>query len=261
MAFRRAFSSLGCPALGLDDVLALARAHGYDGIELRTLEGTTDLPSVLQRRLGSPVDRRPDLVPPVVALDASLRLVDGTPADRAGLLALAPWAESLGVHHLRVFDGGKAGAAGEFARAASTVAWWREERRRHGWQVDLMVETHDSLFTADAVLRLVAAFPGIKILWDAHHTWKQGGEGPRETWRKIREHVVHVHIKDSVARPSDGLPYTYVPPGEGEFPAADLLAVLRREFGGVVSLEWERYWHPAIPPLEVALAAAARHGW
>lgn len=264
MAFRRAFSTLGCPDLSLDAVLALARAHGYDGVEVRALDGSLDLPEILQRNHGTPAAlaaKKPGLVPPVVALDASMRLIDPAPQDRNDLLALATWAESLGVRFIRVFDGGKAADAAEFARAAETLRWWRDERQRHGWQVDLMVETHDSLFTADAILRFVQALPGIKILWDSHHTWKQGGEMPLDTWRKIRAHVVHVHVKDSVSRPDDKLPYTYVPPGEGEFPATELLATLHREFDGVVSVEWERYWHPALAPLGVVLAAANRNGW
>jgi sugar phosphate isomerase/epimerase len=98
-------------------------------------------------------------------------------------------------------------------------------------------------------------------LWDSHHTWKRGGEDPVATWAAIAPHVVHVHVKDSVSRPSAKHPYTYVVPGSGEFPAAPLMDCLRREFSASVSLEWERQWHPYLSPLDEALTAATRNGW
>lgn len=264
MAYQRAFSTLGCPDLTLAQVMDLAVKHDYTGMELRMLSGSFDLPACLQQAYGTPEKLAHELQGrgvSVVALDASMRLVDPAPADREALLALVPWAEALGVPHLRVFDGGSRANEEELKRAAATFQWWREQRSSRRWQVDLMVETHDSLLTAAAIKRLLAACPGVKLLWDAHHTWRQGGEDPLTTWRQIGRDVVHIHVKDSVSRPDDGLPYTYVPPGEGEFPASALLAVLRREFQGVVSLEWERHWHPKLAPLPTALLAATRHGW
>jgi sugar phosphate isomerase/epimerase len=82
------------------------------------------------------------------------------------------------------------------------------------------------------------------------------------TWRAIRGHVVHVHVKDSVSVPSARHPFSYVLPGEGEFPMTPLKAELRAaNFSGPVSLEWERMWHPYLPPLDEALTVAAARGW
>jgi sugar phosphate isomerase/epimerase len=131
-----------------------------------------------------------------------------------------------------------------------------------GWRVDVMIETHDALTTAAAIRRLLAVVPDAAILWDSHHTWKKGGEDPVVTWRAIRGHVVHVHVKDSVSVPSARHPFSYVSPGEGEFPMTPLMAELRAaNFPGPVSLEWERMWHPYLPPLDEALTVAAARGW
>jgi hypothetical protein len=32
-------------------------------------------------------------------------------------------------------------------------------------------------------------------------------------------------------------------------------------YAGVVSLEWERHWHPSLPPIRAALAAAVQAKW
>jgi sugar phosphate isomerase/epimerase len=264
MSYIRCFSTLGCPELGLEEIFALAARHGIAAIELRALAGSIDLAHVLAGEFGTPerlaeiVRQRPQRI---VALDASLRLINGKAEDREQLAALAPWAEALGVRWLRVFDGGSKADDAELADAKATVAWWRELRARNGWRADIMVETHDSLFTAAAIQRFAAVAPGTAILWDSHHTWKRGGEDPVVTWQAVKALVVHIHVKDSVNRPSEGHAYTYALPGAGEFPMAALRVYLEKEFTGCVSLEWEKLWRPSLAPLEDALSAAERNAW
>ena len=260
-----AFSSLGCPDLTLEATLALAARHRIDAVELRTLGGTVELPAYFAAEFGTPAvlaERVRSSGVRIAAFDASLHLVGATPAEREQLVAFGPWAEALGVKWLRVFDGGKKADPAELVEAVAVLRWWEELRRERGWQANLMVETHDSLFSAAAIQRLVKVAPGIAILWDSHHTWKKGGEDPVATWQAIRGSVVHVHVKDSVSVPSARHPFTYVLPGDGEFPIAPLLAALRADgFAGPVSLEWEKMWHPYLPPLDEALATAAARGW
>ena len=261
----RCFSSLGCPDFSLGETLALATKHGVDAVELRALGGTVELPPYLAAQFGSPAALAEKLRGEkirVVALDTSFKLVGGAAGDREKFLAYVPWAEGFGVPRLRVFDGGQAADEAELTQAAETVNWWRALRRERGWRVDIMVETHDSLFTAAAIRRLHAVAPGAAILWDSHHTWKRGGEDPVATWRTIRDSVVHVHVKDSVSVPSARHPFTYVLPGAGEFPIAPVLAALRADkFAGPVSLEWEKFWHPYLAPLDEALRTAAEQRW
>ena len=262
MSYLRAFSTLGCPEAPLGDALALAQQHHLDGVELRSLGGTVDLPAYFAKKFVSPAQllaQRP--AARIFVLSTSLKLIGSTRAAREAFLQFVPWAEALGVPHLRVFDGGSALDAAELAEAAATLEWWRELRAEQGWQTDMIVETHDTLFTAEKIGRLVAFAPGTAILWDTHHTWKKGGEDPVVTWRAIAPHVAHVHVKDSVSAPSARHPYTYVLPGEGEFPMPPLRGVLQAEFTGCVSLEWEKMWHPYLPSLEEALTVAAQRGW
>lgn len=264
MPYRRCISTLGCPDLSLEQVLALARRHALDAVELRALAGSIDLPSVFSADGNTPArlaERLRNESVAIVALDTSLRLAANTPGDRADFLRFLPWAEALGVRWLRVFDGGRAGDLGTHRAMAETVAWWREQKQAHGWRADLMVETHDTLCTAAAIRQFLSLSPDTAILWDAQHTWRIGGEDPSLTWRAIAPHVVHVHVKDSVSRPSAHHPFTYVLPGSGEFPMAPLRAALRQEFAGTVSLEWEKLWHPYLPSLDDALSAAHAGWW
>jgi sugar phosphate isomerase/epimerase len=261
----RTFSTLGCAELDLRAVATLAHRYGVSCVEIRALGGTTDLPRWLAHTYYTPVAWRAalDLLNlTVCAFGTSFRLIDGKFEDRAALLAYVPWAEAAGVPWLRVFDGGQAGDATEIARAAEVLAWWREERRCHGWNVDLMVETHDAFVTLSRLRAFISAVPDVAVLWDCHHTWKKGREDPVATWREFGSRIVHIHVKDSISRPSAHHPFTYILPGEGEFPLAPLLVELKSsDYRGALSLEWERLWHPYLPPLETALTNAAVIRW
>jgi sugar phosphate isomerase/epimerase len=258
----RAFSTLGCPGLGLEGVLGLARAHAIPAVEVRVLEGSLDLPAYFAGRGDSPAAISAVVAASgvrVVALCTSLRLMDGSDADVDTFLDFAPWAEALGVPWLRVFDGGRSASGPELDRAAAVLARWRALRAARGWKTDIAVETHDALSGAAAIGRFRAAVPGVGILWDTHHTWANGGESPAVTWPAIRPGVVHMQVKDS--RPADGGGRRYVLPGTGDFPMATLRAALGSGYTGAVSLEWERQWHPELPPLEEALLSASSRSW
>jgi sugar phosphate isomerase/epimerase len=265
VSYLRAFSTLGCPELSLEEVLRLAEHHQIAGIELRVLEGNLDLPTYFSRHFQTPAQaaqcvhtRRTQ----ILALDTSFQLSDADDGARVDLLKFVPWAEAMKAPRLRVFDGGKTASGEELECAAATVRWWRALRRKNSWTTDLMIETHDSLFTTKAIRQFLALVPDAGILWDAHHTWKHGGEDPVATWRAIKDNVVHVHVKDSVSRPSARHPYTYVLPGGGEFPAAGLIEILKTDsYAGPVSLEWERLWHSYLPSLDSALVTANRAHW
>ena len=265
MPLARCCSSLGCPERSLDELLVLAETHGLDAVELRALGGTVDLAAYLAAHYGAPAALAARLARTpvrVAGFNAGLKLAAPSEAERAQLVALAPWAEAAGVPWLRVFDGPVLDGADGLTRAVATLRWWEDLRRRQGWRVRLMVETHDTLVTGEAVRRLLAAAPGTAILWDAHHTWRKGGEDPLATWAAIRADVVHVHVKDSVPVPSARHPFTYVLPGDGGFPMGPLRARLGADgFGGCVSLEWELLWHPYLPPLEEALRVARERAW
>jgi sugar phosphate isomerase/epimerase len=251
-AMKRCFSTLGCAELGLDEVIALAWRHKIDVIELRALGGTLDLPGYFSDEFCTPDKLAKHILTagvPVTALDTSLMLNGSTDLEWMETIeAFLPWAEAMGGVDLRVFDGSKTNDETSTTIMADRVDWWQQLRARSGWQSDIMIEIHDSLFTAAANLALIAKAPAARILWDSHHTWKRGGEDPVTTWRAIATHVVHIHVKDSISMPSARHPFTYVLPGEGEFPTGPIMELLGKEYAGVVSLEWEKLWHPYLPP-------------
>lgn len=263
MPLSHCISTLGCPALDVEQTLDFAHRHQLDGVELRSLVHRIDLPQLFAERYGSPdalAATVADHPVRIVSLDTSLQLFANQPVDRAELLNFVPWAEALGVPWLRVFDGGTS-VAQDIAVAEDTMQWWREAKATHGWNVDLMVETHDALIDAAAIERLQKTCPGTAILWDTHHTWKMGGEAVGATWERIAPHVVHLHVKDSTPEPGPVHPFTFALPGEGDFPMRELRDAVGDGFKGMAALEWEVHWHPELPALETALTTARNNQW
>lgn len=262
------YSSLGAPAATLPELFGWAADHGLAGVELRTVEGSVDMPTILARAPGGPAGVRAAAAAQglrVSGLDTSFKLYGWKDEDWASLLAWAEAAEAVGAPALRVFDGGAVGeipGRAEQATAAAFLHRWRAERASRGWQVEVAIETHDVLVTIAArdALRQVAG--PVPWLWDTHHTWKKGGEDLLVSWVDMRDDALAVHIKDSIPVPSARHPFTYVTPGAGEFPARTILAELEQaHFPGWVVFEWERQWHPYLDPVEQALPALATAGW
>ncbi|NDV62267.1 TIM barrel protein [Puniceicoccales bacterium CK1056] len=263
------FSSLGCPELGLEEIVKLAQQYDLSRLELRTVEDRVDLPELFKGRYGNAETLSrylSDEGMSVVALDASLKLVGNTPSDRDEFLKFMEWADALGAPNVRIFDGGsftpELGEA-DMEAALETISWWRGEQAGNGWKADIMVETHDCLTATRAVQQLQAALSDpVRILWDTHHTWKKADEKIEDTWAALKEWIPHVHVKDSISEPSARHPFTYVMLGDGEFDLASTVDLLRGEaFQGTVSIEWERKWHPYLPPLGDALKRARELGW
>lgn len=263
------FSTLGCPELSLVETADLAREFHIPHLELRALENSIDLPSLLTSFPGGWSGALDFLhaqnVSPRI-LGTSLKLIGNTEEQWNELLAFAELAQDLEAPWLRVFSGGTWGVpltSEDFDTAAASIGRWRQMRARHNWRTDLLVETHDS-FSASAPCRRLLDLLDLPVsfLWDSHHTWRLGGEAPSESWSVLAPHVRHVHVKDSIGVPSARHPFTYVLPGEGEMPLQEVFDILSRDsFVGTVSLEWEKMWHPYLPPLSTALAACRERGW
>lgn len=265
--FLTCFSTMGCTELTLPQVLAVADHFAIDCLELRSLENRIDLPAYLAGLPGGLAAVRSTLARhPTRVLGTSFKLVGDTEAGRTALLAFAGLAEQLGTPYLRIFGGGTWGTAltdDNYRQAVEVLNWWQKEKKKNDWQTEILIETHDAFSASPPFLRLFELLGRTHpIIWDSHHTWRLAGERPVDTWKQLKPHTRHVHIKDSVLKPSVRHPYTYVLPGTGEMPAREVLDLLRRDkFSGAVSLEWEKMWHPYLPPLEEALTACQKEGW
>lgn len=254
--FPLGFSTLGCPDASLSEALSLCHRFGMDFLELRALEGKLDLPEFLAAERVVEECRKANVAARVVG--SSFLLSKHTADSVPKLWATCAWASAIGAQYVRVFAGGKwpivpDNAGEELARAL--LKEFSHRKDAEGWTCDLALETHDSLSSARSCRAFLDHIETpLAILWDTHHTWRLGGETPAESWDILGPHVVHLHVKDSSSIPSGKQSYTDSLPGAGEYPAEELMTVLSHAPTTLgISLEWERKWHPELPPLEDAL--------
>ena len=263
------FSTLGCPELSLPQICELLSEFNLHELELRAADGRIDLPQWAvdtgwsQSRAAALMAQH-DVHFRVAG--SSFKIVGNNEKSRLEMLAFCEWANAWGARYVRAFGGGTWGKAltdADYEQGAQTVAWWQQEKKQRGWRIELLLETHDAFSASRPCRDLVARLPEpIGIIWDTHHTWRRSGEAPRDSWALLSPWIRHVHVKDSISKPSAQHPYTYVLPGDGEMPLGQIVEILsEHQFTGTVSLEWERLWYPDLPPLREALARMQAQPW
>jgi len=265
------FSTLGCPSWGLQRVLDVAGREGYDGVELRFLENDDALwsrPELSGSGLAETRRRLRDAGLVVSCVDTRSFFHDPDPSARAKArdeaLRSLELAGQLGAPGIRVFgDRVQAGADLDATRGwiVEAVQGLAEAGARTGTEV--WIESHGDFARAAETLSILELVPSraAGVVWDPANAFEAAGEPPAEGRRVLGGRIRHVHLKDVAhARAADGAAvWKPVLVGDGEFPAAEVLAVLHRSgYEGFVSFEWEKRWYPSIEEPEVALPRFAR---
>ena len=252
-----AFSTLGCPGWSLEQVTGAARDYGYEGVELRLLDGNVvppDLPQSERQRVkrafqGAGV--------PIVCLDTSSRFTSPDPAERRAqedsVRQYLEMATELEAPMIRIFGGNLPEGVSEqqgvefLAESLNRLA---PDAERAG--VTIALETHDAFSAGKLVADVMSRVPSpwVAPLWDTHHPYRMG-ETVEETWGYIGERMVHAHVKDASKKPEGG--WQLVLLGEGEVPVKEAIRTWARHgYDGFVCVEWEKKWHPEIEEPEVA---------
>lgn len=255
-----AFSTLACPDWTLPQMMGAAVAFGYDGIELRSVEGQLELDKLAafsSERLPEIRRQLQDHALAIVGIgtsctfhtsDAHLRslAIDST-------VRMAELASALGAPAIRVFgDRIQPGVSRD-----ETVNWIAEglstlTDRLDGTGVSVWLETHGDFTSANALTSILqkADRPSIGLIWDPVNQFVENGSFSLLP-PHLAQRVQHVHIKD-VIRTDLGAKYAL--PGQGSFPLSELIAVLRHmPTVQCISFEWEKLWHPELAVPEIAL--------
>lgn len=252
-----AYSTLGSPNWTWDEILDGARRYGYAGIELRLCAGEIDLIKAEPFATGQYAALRAQMAAQgvsVACLGSSCRLHEAPekPEQMAHARAYIELAAALGAPYVRVFPD-RLPPDRPQEESFQLIAAGLDELAAYGasYGVSVLVETHGDLIASHLVTAVMSrvTHPCAGLLWDAHHTWRFGGETPSYTWSQVAQWVRHLHLKDSRTTDSG---YRYTLFGEGEYPAAELLGLLAG-YDGWIALEHELKWHPDLEPPEVAL--------
>ena len=256
-----AFSTLGCPNWGLDQIASAAQLYGYDAVELRAIGGELDLlnrPELQPGEIEANRRRLEEQGLPVCCVDTSCRFDSPDPDERRGNVENAvrhsELATAVGATLIRIFpDKIQPGSNREETRD-NIAACLGEVAERGPTGVRVGLETHGDFARGHQAAEIVALadHPNVVLIWDVANSIA-AGDSIEEAAREVTPYLAHVHLRD--ARAVNGAEHWFpVLAGTGHVSFSEAVAALETlRYDGYVSFEWEKYWHPEIEEPEVAL--------
>jgi sugar phosphate isomerase/epimerase len=245
----------------MPQIISIAVAEGYDGIELRFVQGEDSLwklPVFSGKELALTKRALSDQALTISCLDTSCRFHSPDPAERGRWISegkrMADLAAELGAPGLRVFgDTIQPGAD-----RTSTQSWIAESIRElaeiaAARGVEIWIENHGDFAAAGETAAILkqAGSPKLGVVWDPANSFVATEERPADGAARLGVAIRHVHIKD-LRRDRHG--WNYVLTGEGTFPFLELKAALHDlQYDRFLSFEWEKKWHPEIAGADIAL--------
>ena len=249
-------NTLGAPGWDLETTSRNARDYGYDGVDLRLLDGDVITLDAVRSNKGRIKTLFPPDELPVTVLATSVRLATRDAQVRKATLEEAQqWidlAAELRVPVIRFFAARNPPELDLEAsiQAVGEMLALLADHAAHA-AVRIGVETHDEFASAHTVARAlqVAPQPAVGAVWDMWHT-NRVGETPQQAIQELGNRVINVHLKDA-RRTADGWQLALL--GDGDIPVKDGLRELKqRGYADYISVEWEKKWHPEIAEPEVA---------
>lgn len=256
-----AFSTLACPSWDWHTILNRAYEYGYSGLELRGVKGQLDLTQCAEfapDQLDLTLQELRDHQLQVVVLGASAKMHETDPTRLQQHLDEArrfvDLAQQLGAKYVRVFpdkfppDQTRQATLDRITTGLSKLGEYAGMR-----DVGIVLETHGDVTDIDTLSHImqVVNLPNVGIIWDVSHVYIAHGQPPADVYQALGEYIFHVHLKDCIPA-ENGVQYVLL--GEGIVPIRETLEVLtKNSFGGYISFEWEKLWHPKIADPDIAL--------
>jgi len=257
-----AFMTLGCPNWDLDTICKRGRDYGYDGVDFRGYLDTLDITllPMFTTHAAETLQRLNDAGLEVSAISSSITVC--VPEKHKGNLEEARRtivaAHALHSSNVRIFGGGDLDSHNRQELAAIGRECIEDILALDG-ALDLhwLFETHDHWVKASDCRLLLDSIPdpAFGAIWDMGHTYRIGGEAPRDTFAALKGRVGYTHIKDAVYDPTDPKAmedgWHYVLPGTGELPLAESIGLLKENgYDGWLQFEHEKRWVPNLPEPE-----------
>jgi sugar phosphate isomerase/epimerase len=200
------FSTLACPDWKMQQIIEIAAAALYDGIELRFVENEDSLwklPAFRGCELAATKRALSDHGLAISCVDTTCRFHFPDPHERARWVEegerMADLAASLHAPGIRVF--GEKIQPG--ADLASTRRWIADSLRELSDRisasgVEVWLETHGDFANAAATEEILRKSQSLKIgvVWDPANCFVETGERPRDGAVRLGARIRHVHLKD-----------------------------------------------------------------
>ncbi len=257
-----AFMSFSSEQSTFEELIALAKAHGYDGIEIRLdakhahgIETTSDDAFIANaRKLAQDSGIAVCCVATSCMFQTPEKSAQGVESGKAAIKL----AMKLGAPTIRVFGGTipegmpRAESLKTVIAGLKTLAPFAEAAG-----VTVCVETHDSWCDPAHVAEIIAAVgsPYVMVNWDIMHPVLTAGVSIEKSFETLKPYIKHVHIHGGT-RENGKL--EFLPIGQGPIDhRAAVKLLMAAGYQGFLSGEWIG-WEPAEVhlPREVAVMRA-----
>lgn len=245
-----AFSTLACPNYTWQEICAMAKDTGFDGVEIRGLGRDlfafdlalgTETTQALQKTL-LPL-RELGLSVPCVSSHCALKFADKEAENHASLLEYIRLSGNIGAQYIRILGDRHPWQEGEVDDELVARQLTKLVPAANAANITLLVETNGVYSDTARLARLLGsvASDNVAALWDVHHTCRFGGETPEDTVQHLGTYIKYVHIKDSILAPDKTIIYRLM--GEGDLPIDEAMKALASiNYDGYISLEWVKKW-------------------
>lgn len=268
-----AFSSVASPGWDLVTMVEKAREYGYQGLELRGLEGQMYLPVAPQLaanpgRVGKLMrDAGVELICLATSNAFHMRDRREVEENKAQVREYIDLAQKLGCPFVRVFGAELPRARlwilgherrelvlGRIAAALKELADYAAARR-----VTLLIENSGDFTDSVAMWYLVDAAnsPAVRCCWNPMAA-RLRGERPTLSIPRLGARIGLVHVTDAKfeGRSFD----SYVLPGQGNVEIPRLVQLLKGiAYRGFLVFEWPKLWTPSLADPDRSLPAAAKY--
>jgi sugar phosphate isomerase/epimerase len=264
------FMTLGCPNWDLDTICARGKEYGYQGVDFRGYLDTLDITLLPEFTSGAASTLRQlnEAGLEVSAISSSIQVcvpenLDNNLEEARRTITVA---HDLRCANVRIYGGGDITRHNhrELAKIGHDCVE-RILQMEGAKDLHWLFETHDIWVKAENCRLLLESIPDTAFgaIWDMGHTYRIGGEQPRETLLALRGRVGYTHIKDAVYDPKQSLAmedgWHYVLPGTGQLPLAESIGLLKQTgYNGWLQFEHEKRWHPNLLEPEIVFPAFAK---
>ncbi|HKQ49924.1 MAG TPA: sugar phosphate isomerase/epimerase family protein [Phycisphaerae bacterium] len=265
-----AFSSVACPGWNLATMVEKAREYGYQGIELRGLEGQMHLPLAPQLAANPAKiaklmrDTGVELV--CLASSAAFHMRDPkqvaeNQAQAREYIDLAsklecPFVRVFGAEIPKAFIGyeKRETVLGRIATALRGLAGYAADRR-----VTILIENSGDFVDSAALWYLVDAAdsPAVKCCWNPFAA-RARRERPTTSIPRLGSQIGLVHVTDGKFDDA-GVFEGYALPGQGTVELPRLVQLLKGiGYRGYLVFDWPKLWTTSLADADKALPAAAK---
>jgi fatty-acyl-CoA synthase len=242
-----AFSTLGCPSYSWTDIYPIAKDLGFDGIEIRGIQGRAYAPGTApflpNRRERTRMQlERMGLEIPCFSSNCELSDASRREENITEIMNYIELASDMGTPYVRVLVSKDIHPAGEVDDDDIVDVLTQLGGYAGVYDVTLLVETIAEYADTARLARVLdrVGMESVGALWDLHHPYRVFGEDPATSVANLGHYLRYCQVKDSV---QVGDHFEYRMMGDGDLPLHAMFDALRDAgYDGYMSFEWVTKW-------------------